>query len=176
MPKTKQQKIDIVADLKDRINKSKSIVFADYKGLTMNQMSELRSKLREADAEFTVTKNNLLKLALNDSRLTINDERLFEGPIATLFAYDDEITPIKLLTKALKDNQIGPVKGGIFEGEFMDEHQVIKLSNLPSKDELRAKIVGSLGSPLYGIVGVLQANLRNLVYALDQIRVQKGGE
>jgi len=61
-------------------------------------------------------------------------------------------------------------------GEFIDEYKVNRLATLPSKDELRAKVVGTLGAPLYGIVGVLQANLRNLVYALDQIRISRGGE
>lgn len=175
MPKTRQQKQDLVTELTEKLSRAKSVVFADYKGLSMAQLSDLRNKLREVGAEFTVTKNNLLKLALNDSRLTMNDERLFEGPTATLFAYDDEINPIKLLSKTLKDAQIGKVKAGFFESEFMDEYQINKLASLPSKDELRAKIVGSLSSPLYGIVGVLQANLRNLVSTLEQIRTMKGG-
>jgi large subunit ribosomal protein L10 len=97
-------------------------------------------------------------------------------PVATLFAFGDEITPIKILTKSLKDTGIGKVKGGVMEGEYLDEYKINKLAQLPSKDELRAKVVGSLGAPLYGIVGVLQANIRNLVYALDQIRKSKGGE
>ena len=76
----------------------------------------------------------------------------------------------------MKDFQIGKVKAGILEGEVLDEYKLVQLANLPTKDELRAKVVGSLGAPLYGIVGVLQANIRNLVYALDQVRIMRGGE
>jgi large subunit ribosomal protein L10 len=175
MPKTRQQKEESVTDLISRLSKAKSVVFADYQGMTMSQLSDLRSQLGENSAQFSVTKNNLLKLALKDSQTTPPDN-FFEGPIATLFSYEDEITPIKILTKALKDDQVGKVKAGILDGNFIDSVMVNKLASLPSKDELRAKVVGSLGAPIYGIVGVLQANLRNLVYALDQIRVSKGGE
>ncbi len=180
MPKTRVQKEEQVKNLIEKLGKSKSVVFTDYQGMTMSQLSDLRNKLREVGAEFSVTKNNLLKLALrgavSDHEPITNNQSLFEGPIATLFSYDDEISPIKILAKAIKDNGVGKVKGGLFEAEYMDEIKALKLASLPSKDELRAKVVGSLGAPLYGIVGVLQANLRNLVYALEQIRVQKGGE
>lgn len=176
MPKTKQQKIDIVTDLKERVSKSKSIVFTDYKGMNMAQLSALRLQLSALSAQFTVTKNNLIKIALGDLRSAISDDSIFEGPIATLFSYGDEIAPIKVLTKAIKDNAMGKTKAGFLNGEFLTDAQINKLAELPSKDELRAKVVGTLGAPLYGIVGVLQANLRNLVYALDAIRIQKGGE
>lgn len=178
MPKTRKQKIDAVVKLTDKLSKAKSVVFADYKGMTMKQLSELRKILREQGAEFSVTKNNLLKIALvqTNSELITHNSELFSGPIATLFSFEDELSPLKTLAKAIKDNQIGSVKAGIMEGNFITDQEVLKLASLPSKDELRAKLVGSLGAPLYGIVGVLQANLRNLVYALEQVRVQKGGE
>ncbi len=176
MPKTKQQKIDIVTDLTERVGKAKSMVFTDYQGMTMSQLSALRLQLSDLSSELSVTKNNLLKIALKENGFKVDDDAVFSGPIATLFAYDDEIAPIKALTKALKDNGIGRTKAGFLAQEFLTDKQVNKLAELPSKDELRAKVVGALGSPLYGIVGVLQANLRNLVYALDAIRKQKGGE
>lgn len=173
--KTRAQKEATVQLLTDKLGRAKSVVFTDYKGLTMKQLSELRNKLREADAEFAVTKNTLLKIALsttNHQPLTTN---FFEGPIATLFSYDDEISPIKALVKALKDAGQGKVKAGFLGSEFLDEFRVISLSQLPTKDELRGKTVGVLAAPLQGMVGVLQANLRNLVYALHQIHLQKGG-
>lgn len=176
MPKTKQQKIDIVTDLTERVSKAKSIVFADYKGMNMSQMQTLRLGLQDLSAQFSITKNNLLKIALKENGLKVDDDAVFEGPVATLFAYGDEIAPIKVLTKAIKDNGIGKTRAGFLNGEYLSDAKVNQLAQLPSKDELRAKVVGTLGSPLYGIVGVLQANLRNLVYALDQIRKQKGGE
>lgn len=176
MPKSKQEKIDIVTDLTERVSKAKSIVFADYQGMNMDQIQTLRRGLQDLSAQFSITKNNLIKIALKENGLKVDDDAVFEGPVATLFAYGDEIAPIKILTKAIKDNGIGKTRAGFLNGEYLSDAQVNKLAQLPSKDELRAKVVGALGSPLYGIVGVLQANLRNLVYALDQIRKQKGGE
>lgn len=152
------------------------MVFADYKGLNMAQLSDLRSKLRQSSAEFSITKNTLLKLAFQNSNLRHLVSDIWTGPTATLFAYEDEVIPIKVLVKALKDASKGFIKAGLLEGQLMDDIQINRLAQLPSKDELRAKVVGGLGAPLYGIVGVLQANLRNLVYALDQIRISRGGE
>lgn len=167
MAKTRQQKEEAVVKLQEKLSKAKALVFADYKGLSMKQLSELRNKLREQQAEFAITKNTILERALPDSN--------FEGPTATLFAYDDEISPIKTLVKAFKDFTIGKVKMGFLDTEPLDEAKIIQLSTLPSKDELRAKTVGVLAAPLQGILSVLNGNLRNLVYALNQIKIAKGG-
>jgi large subunit ribosomal protein L10 len=175
MPKTKVQKQNMVSDITDKLSKAKSLVFADYQGLTMSQLSAIRSELAAQSAEFTVTKNNLLKIALKNSNQSFDDAVLV-GPIATLFAFGDEISPIKVLTKAIKDNNDVQIKGGVMEGEFLSEAKVKQLSELPSKDELRAQVVGTIAAPLYGLVNVMQGNLRNLVYALEAIRKQKGGE
>jgi large subunit ribosomal protein L10 len=176
LPKTRAQKEEILKDLTERVSKSKSLVFTDYKGMTMSQMQTLRQSLEDLSAQFSITKNNLLKIALKENGFKVDDDAVFEGPVATLFAYGDEIAPIKALTKAFKDAGIGKTKAGFLADEFLTDAKVKQLADLPSKEELRAKVVGSLGAPLYGIVGVLQANLRNLVYALEQIRKQKGGE
>lgn len=176
MPKTRAQKEELVISLKEKLDKATALVFADYKGLSMKQLSDLRDKLRDQNAEFTITKNSLLKHALPDIDT--------EGPTATLFAYDDQITPIKILVKSLKDFAIGKVKFGFLGKEALDEAKIIQLSALPSKDELRAKTVGVLVAPLQGIVSVLQGNLRNLVYvvrelrsvyALSELQKQRGG-
>lgn len=178
--KTRAQKEEDIVKLTEKFGRAKSVVFADYRGLTMKQLSELRDKLYDIQAEFTVTKNTLLKLAIpNSSSPTSKGDQIpvtsFDGPTATLFAYDDEISPIKLLVKSLKDAGIGKIKGGFLGSDFLDEYRIISLSNLPTKDELRAKTVGILVAPLQGIVGVLQGNLRNLVYALSEIQKMKGG-
>lgn len=175
MPKTRKQKQDTVAKLADKLSRAKSVVLADYKGMTMAHLTDLRTQLKDQEAEMIVTKNNLLKLAFKDNNFTQIDEKLFEGPIAILFAFYDEITPIKTLAKTIKSIQIGSIKAGFINGEYLEPDKVNNLALVPSRDELRAKVVGSLGSPIYGIVGVLQANLRNLVYTLEQIRLLKGG-
>ncbi|MBI4035764.1 50S ribosomal protein L10 [Candidatus Daviesbacteria bacterium] len=167
MAKTRQQKEETVIQLQEKIAKAKALVFADYKGLSMKHLSDLRNSLREVNSELAVTKNTLLKKALPEANA--------EGPTATLFAYDDEISPIKILVKALKDAAIGKVKGGFLGSSPLDEAKVLQLATLPTKDELRGKTVGVLVAPLQGIVSVLQGNLRNLVYALSEIKKVKGG-
>ena len=201
MPKTRAQKEETVVKLSEKLGRAKAVVFTDYKGLNMKQLSDLRDKLREQNAELTVTKNTLLKMALaqargdgeeglpthdRSDRLASEDVRretepagpraALEGPTATLFAYDDEISPIKILVKALKDASIGKVKSGFLGEMALDEAKIIQLSSLPTKDELRGKTVGVLVAPLQGILSVLNGNLRNLVYALNQIKISKGGD
>ena len=175
MAKTRQQKEETVQKLTEKIGRAKAIVFADYKGMSMKQLSELRDKLREVQGEFAVTKNTLLERALPASSFQLPVSSL-EGPTATLFAYDDEISPIKILVKALKDFNIGKVKEGFLGSISLDEAKIIQLASLPGKDELRGIAVGVLVAPLQGMVSVLQGNLRNLVYALNQIKIAKGGE
>jgi large subunit ribosomal protein L10 len=171
MPKTRLQKQESVLAITQKLEKAKAVVFADYKGLKMSQLSDLRKKLREQNAEFSITKNTLLEHALPSSKFQLPTPSLV-GPTATLFAYDDQITPIKILVKAFKDYSMGKVKSGFLDSEVLDEEKIIQLSTLPSKDELRAALLGVLSSPLRGIASVLQVNLRNLVYALSQIQIR----
>lgn len=167
MAKTRQQKEESVVKLKEKLSRAKAVVFADYKGMNMKQLSELRDKLRDVNGELSVTKNTLMKKAMPEVEL--------EGPTATLFAYDDEISPIKILVKALKDAAIGHVKTGFLGNMALNEAKILQLATLPTKDELRAKTVGVLVAPLQGMISVLQGNLRNLVYALSEIQRTRGG-
>lgn len=174
MAKTRAQKEQDLTKLVEKVKTAKSVVFTDYRGLKMSQLADLRNKLAQQNAEFNVTKNTLMDLAIKNLKLEIKNSAL-EGPTATLFSFGDEVSPLKVLVKALKDAGIGKVKGGFLGETFMDEYSMTRLSNLPGKQELRGKVVGVLAAPLQGMVGVLNANLRNLVYILDQIKIQKGG-
>lgn len=172
MPKTKQQKIDKVAELADKLSRAKSVVLADYQGLTMSQLADLRAQLVVTKAEFQVTKNNLLEIALKEAGLPNSDSEI-TGATATLFSFEDEISPIKVLVKSLKDFDKGDVKAGWLGVKPLSIEEIKRLSQLPSRDELRAKVVGTIGAPLYGLVNVMQGNLRNLVYVVNAIRERK---
>lgn len=176
MAKTRAQKENDLEKLTEKVKTAKSVVFTDYRGLKMSQLSNLRNQLSSQDAEFTVTKNTLMDLALKEAGFPDVIDTVQNGPTATLFSFGDEVSPLKALVKALKDAGLGKVKGGFLGDTFMDEYALVRLSNLPGKQELQGKVVGVLAAPLQGMVGVLNANLRNLVYALDQIRIAKGGE
>lgn len=159
--------------LTDKLTRAKSVVFADFRGMKMPQIQSLRAKLKESGAEFSVSKNTLVKKSLIDSGYTgVNDED-FQGPIGTLFSYEDEVSPLKTIVNFKKENDAPQIKFGFFEKKFISDTEISQLASLPSRPELYAKVVGGLSSPIYSIVGVLQANLRNLVYTLDQIRAQK---
>lgn len=171
--KTRQQKEETIQKISEKLGRAKAVVFTDYKGLSMEQLSDLRNKLRDVNGEFSITKNTLLTKAMS---ATYNlQPTTYQGPTATLFAYDDEISPIKILVKALKDFSIGKVKSGFLGDMALDEAKILQLATLPTKDELRGKTVGILVTPLQGILSVLQGNLRNLVYALSEIQKTKGG-
>lgn len=172
MSKTRAQKEVQLNTLTDYFSRAKAVVFADYQGLTMKQLSDLRNSLSEQNAQFVITKNTITEIALKQAGKEVVS---LDGPTATLFAYDDEVSPLKTLVKAFKDYEKGKVKGGFLGDNVLDGVAAQKLATLPSKDELRGKTVSVLVAPLRGIVGVLQANLRNLVYALSEIQKSKGG-
>lgn len=161
-------KEETVKSLGEKVSKSKTLVFADYHGLTVNQISDLRAKIKDAGGEMLVTKNTLMKRALTSNQLPDTSNQLV-GPTATIFSYDDEVAPTKAVAEAAKVTGIPKFKFGFFGRDFMDTAAVEALSKIPSRPELHAKLVGSLSSPIYGFVSVLSANIRNLVSILDQL-------
>jgi len=168
------KKEQTVAVLKEKLSRAKAVVLADQSGLSVTKLSELKKKLKGVDAELLVAKNTLLKIATNETGHSVADE-ILQGPTATLFAYGDEISPLKELTTFAKENEKPALKAGFLGTTLLSVERLNQLAKLPGKDVLRGKVVGSLYSPLYGIVGVLNGNLRNLVYALNAIKEQKGG-
>lgn len=165
--KARDLKIAKVKEISDKIGKAKTLVFADYLGLTVNQINSLRQKVKVAGGELIVAKNTLLAraLSIHHSPLTINQ---LAGPTAALFAYEDEIAPIKIVADIAKTLGFPKFKFGFFDKDFLDQTAVEDLAKIPTKNALQTNLVSSLSSPIYGIVNVLQANIRNLVSVLDQ--------
>lgn len=167
----RQKRIAITNDLKDKLSKAKTVVVTDYRGLNMTQLQELRAELLKNEAEYTITKNRLVARAAKDAGYTIPEE--LEGPTAILTAYGDEISPIKTLATFIKTNKMPEIKLGFLNQEFLSVDKVNQLAKLPSRDELIGKVVASISSPLYGLVGALQGNIRNLLYTLNAVKEQK---
>ena len=172
--KTREDKEKIVSELKTKLEGSDSYVISDYHGLSVSKMQELKNSLREVGADFSVTKNTLLKLGAKEAKKEI-DESALEGPTAILFSGQDPIESIKKLAEFIKKYDLPKIKSGTFEGKLLNKSEIIAISRIPGRQELYAKIVGSLGSPIYSIVSVLKGNLRNLVYVLSEVQKQKGG-
>lgn len=164
----RQIKIQTVASLAEKIKDAKTLAFADYRGLTVNQISDLRNKVKAAGGEVIVTKNSLIKRALAKNQLPAATEQL-TGPTAAVFAYEDEIAPVRAVAESAKATGLPSFKFGFFGKSLLDSAGLSELAAIPSKPELAAKVVGTLSSPLYGIVTVLAANIRNFVSVLDQV-------
>lgn len=169
---TKEGKKEVVEKLKEKLAKASSVVLTDYHGLSVPQMQELKNELKALEAEFSVVKNTLLSRAARQAGKALPSEEL-KGPTAAFFSFKDPIEGIKKLFEFIKKYELPAVKAGLFESKVLDKEAIVALSKIPSRNELYARVVGSLNSPIYGIVGVLNANLRNLVYTIDQIKNQK---
>ncbi len=163
---------ETVASLKDKLSRANSVVLTDQSGLSVALASELKKKLKAVDAETIVAKNTLIKIASSELDIDFPEEAL-NGPTAALFAYGDEVAPLKELAAFAKTNEKPVIKAGLLGTTILSVERVTQLAKLPTKDVLRAKVVGSLASPLYGIVGVLNGNIRNLVYTINAIKDQK---
>lgn len=176
MAKTKVQKQEILRDLKEKSTKAKSIIFTKFNQLGVKDNEELRKKLKEEGGEFYVAKKTLLDLALKEKGVAGLNPREFEGKIAAIFGYEDEISPAKIVDKFRadkeKENKIDFL-GGILEGRFINAEEARALAKIPGRQELYAKLVGSINAPVSGFVNALAGNLRNLVYVLKSIEEKK---
>ncbi len=170
MPTAKKQ--ETVAALTEDMRNAKAMVFADYRGLTVSQIQTLRKELAKHDATLEVTKNTLVALAARAVDRDIPQDVL-QGPTATLFAFGDEVAPLKALVDFAKEQNLPTVKAGFLGEKSLSVQQVTALAALPSKEMLIAQVVGGVRAPLAGMVNVLQGNVRGLVYALAAIRDQK---
>ncbi len=162
------KKKDIVSELSEKIKNAKTIVFADYRGLTVEQDTELRNALRKAGVEYGVVKNTLTKLAANENGLN-GLETYFNGPTAMAVSNDDVIAPAKILAEYAKKYDKLQIKAGVVEGKIFNEESIKALAALPPKEELLAKALGSMKAPITGFVNVLNGNIRGLVVALNAI-------
>jgi large subunit ribosomal protein L10 len=172
MPKTKLQKQETFRDLVEKMKKANSIVFASYNALTVKDNEALRQELRKENAEYFVAKKTLMNLAFKDQGLEGANAREFDGKVATIFAYGDQVAPAKVLFNFKKDKDKAEkiqFVGGFLDGRFITKSEVEALSQLPGRQELYAKMLGSLNAPVSGFVNVLGGNLRGLVTALKAI-------
>lgn len=171
--KQQQLKQQIVEEIKEKIQKSKSIVLAEFKGMTVLEDTKLRNDFRENDIEYKVYKNTMIKRAFNELNFTEFDESL-KGTTAVAFSYKDEVAPAKIVCDNAKDlkNKIS-AKCGLVSGQYMDNEQIKQLAALPSKEILLAKMLGSLNAPVTNLAGVLSATLRGLVIALKAVQEKK---
>jgi large subunit ribosomal protein L10 len=150
------KKIAKVDELADKLKNAQSIVLVDYRGLTVEQDTVLRRELRESGVEYRVIKNSIISHALKKCD-SAELEKYLEGPTAIAFSDTDPIAPSKIIVKYAKNFGKMDIKGGMVEGNFLDEKGVREFASIPSREELIAKLMGSLQSPLYGLAIALNA-------------------
>ena len=172
MAKTRKEKESIVSQLEQQIEQAESAVVVNYKGLTVSDMESLRNELGKKDISFSVAKNSLLKIALKAKGIEF-DQEIMNQPLAIAFARSDEVSVAKNINDFAKTHEMLEILGGIYQKEYIARDRVLVLANLPSSEELYAKIVGSLAAPMTGMVNVLSGNFRGLVNVLSQYKDQK---
>lgn len=169
----KPEKVQAVEDLMKRVQAAKAAVVTGYTGLTVEEVTDLRAKLFHAKVEYHVVKNNLARIALNKCNITVLDDML-TGPTAIALAMEDEVAPARVLAKFAKDHEKLKVKGGWMDGRKVSYEDIKSMSNLPGREVLIAKALGSMKAPISGIVQVLAGPARKLVYALNAVAQAKG--
>jgi len=170
--KTRKEKEGIVLKLNEQLGSAKSAVFVNYKGLTVSETEELRDELRKNNVSFAVTKNKLFNIALKDKGIAIEKE-IMNQPMAVAFGTSDEIATARGINDFAKTHESLEILGGLYQNEYIAKDRVLALANLPSREELYAKVVGSLAAPMSGMVNVLFGNLRGLVSVLALYKDQK---
>lgn len=165
-------KTQVIEELSAKLATAKAAFLADYRGLTVDEVNELRGKLREAGVEYRVVKNTLLRLATKDTPFTCLDEYL-KGPTAIAIAQDDPVAPAKVLADFAKASKVFELKTAVLDGKLLSLAEVSALAELPSRDQLLAKMLGSINAPISNFVGVLAAVPRSLVQVLGAIKDQK---
>lgn len=175
LSKNLEIKKGVVQEIKQKFESAHSAILLDYRGLTVAEVTELRNQCRAAGVEYVVLKNTMIELAVKELGITGLDDHL-KGPTAVAFGLKDPVAPAKVLTEFIKKVKKTQLKCGVVDGHVIDVKGVTALSELPPKEVLIAKMMGSLNAPITNFVGVLSATLRSLVYAIEAVRKQKAGE
>ena len=170
--KTLRVKSQNVEEIKEKIGKAQSVVLVDYRGLNVEQLTELRSQYRKAGVDYKVYKNTMMRLAFKDLGLEDFNEFL-KGPSAVAFGYKDPVEAAKITAEFAKTNTKLEIKAGIVDGKVIDVVGVNNLASLPSREVLVAQVLGGLNAPIQGFANVLQGTIRGLAVVLNAIAEEK---
>jgi large subunit ribosomal protein L10 len=173
LPKArKEQKIEQVDLLTEKLKKAKVAVLTDYRGLKVSQIQELRGKLRGGDVEYRVIKNTLARRAAEAAGYPALKEEI-KGPVAIAFGYDDLGVPSRLISEFIRATRLKvDVVGGLVEGRVFSSDQIKQLADLPSREALIAQLMGTLQSPVAQLVGIMQTPLQQLMGLLNAYKTK----
>ena len=171
----RQEKTFFVANLTEQLKSASALVLINYLGLSVKMQQDLKARLKEVGASFTVVKNTLFALAGKAAKIpeeTLKDTVL-QGPLALIITESDPIAPLYVLAKFAKEHETPQLKVGISEGTFQDKEDLTELSKLLSKNTLYSQVIGTIANPMYGLVSILEANLQKLIYIIQKYRTKK---
>lgn len=169
---TKAFKNEKIEQFKKSFENAKVAVVTDYRGYSVEEITKLRRELQKADCDYTVTKNTLCKVASKGTNFEVI-EGVLNGPVAIAFGFGDEVQAAKIVSKFIKDTKKGEITGAVLDGKLLSVEEAKKLAELPSKEELYAKILGSINSPASGIVYSINGVMSALVRAIDAVAKTK---
>jgi large subunit ribosomal protein L10 len=171
---TRDEKAEIIAEYTEKVSRAEAAYIADYRGLSVKEIGEFRAEIRKVEAvsELEIGKNTLFRIAFENAGWAVPIEYL-AGPTAVLICYDDPAAPAKVLKDYAKKNDKVKVKGGAVRSGILDAKGVEAMADLPTKDQIRAQVIGALQGPAQNIFGTITAPLRELVQVL-QARAEQG--
>ncbi len=170
MPNKKN--IEELKILSDSFSKAKAVYFTEFHGLNVGEMTRLRSEFFKADVQFKVAKNTLVKLAAKNNNIDLADE-LLRGSTALAISFDEPVAPAKVIKEFRRDSDLPEVKGIFFDGEFVHGSEFGRLADLPNREELIAKLLSMLNSPLQKLVNTINSPIQSTLGALNNLKKSK---
>lgn len=169
---TKAFKTEKIEAIKSKIEKAQVAVITEYKGLTVEEITNLRRSIQKDGGDYMVTKNTLTKIAVKGTPFEALTEKM-TGPIALAFGFEDPVAPAKAVKTFIEKAKKGEILGAVLDGKLLSVEETKALANLPSKEELYAKLLGSINSPASGIANSINAVMSQLTRAMAAVRDQK---
>jgi large subunit ribosomal protein L10 len=165
----KEDKVKAVDELRETLQTAKAVFVADYRGIPVGRLTELRRRLRAADGRLKVAKNTLTRIAAKEAGVEALIS-LLEGPVALAFSFGEPATTAKVLNEFNREFKLLEIKGGVLDGRLISPNQVRVLADLPPFEVLMTRAIGGMKGPLYGLANVLSGPLRNLICVLEAVR------
>lgn len=165
---TLQAKSQVVEEIKEKISKAQSVVLVDYRGLNVEELTELRSQYRKAGVEYKVYKNTMMRFAFKDAGLEDFNEFL-KGPNAVAFGFEDAVSTAKVTSEFAKNHDKLEIKAGVVDGKVITVDEIKRLADLPPREVLIAQALGGFNAPIQGFANVLQGTIRSLAIVLNAV-------
>ena len=169
---TKAFKSEKISQIREKIEKAKVAIVTDYKGLSVEEITKLRRLIQKEDGDYMVTKNTLAKLAVKGTDYEVLTDA-FTGPVAIAFGFEDQVAPAKALSKFIKESKKGEILAAAMDGQLLSASEAKALANIPSKQEIYAKMLGCINSPASGIANSVNAVMSSLTRAVAAVRDKK---